>query len=98
MANLRFSEESFRELNAPDLFINLWIYNYFKEHKPCISCNTYFRFCEKILKERWCDHWGNFELVVEKIKNTDKTFININKYSSLTKWGIIDGLINKNLL
>ena len=83
--NLRFLEENFRELDAPNLFVNLWTYNCFKMHKPCIICDTYFRFCEKILKERWCDDWGNFDSVVEKIKNCDGTFININNYSKAIK-------------
>ena len=34
-ANLKFTKESFRELGVPDLFINLWAYNYFEKHKPC---------------------------------------------------------------
>ena len=33
-ANLMFSEEDFREVDAADLFINLWTYNYFKKHLP----------------------------------------------------------------
>ena len=35
---------------------------------------------------------------MEKIKKTDKNFINVNDYSAATKWGIIDELINKKLL
>ena len=97
-ANLLFSEEDFRELDAADLFINLGTYNYFKKHLPCTSCNAYSHFCEKILKERWCDEWGNFDSVMEKIKKTDKSLINVNNYSTATKWGIIDELINKKLL
>ena len=73
-ANLRFSEEDFRELDASDLFINLWTHNYYKKHKPCLACDTYSRFCKKILKERWCDDWGNFDLVVEKIKKNRSNF------------------------
>ena len=95
-ANLKFSEEDFRELDASDLFINLWTFNYYKKLEPCITCDTYSRFCKKILKERWCDDWGNFDLVVEKIKKTDQTFININYYSESNKWFIIDNLIELN--
>ena len=34
--DLKFNKQSFRELDAPDLFINLWTYNYFKKHKSCL--------------------------------------------------------------
>ena len=47
-ANLMFSEEDFREVDAADLFINLWTYNYFKKHLPCTSRDAYSHFCEKI--------------------------------------------------
>ena len=80
------------ELDAPDLFINLWSYNYYKKNKPSFACDTYSRYCEEILKEIWREEWGNFDSV-EKIKNCDQDFININNYSTATKWGILDELI-----
>ena len=91
-ANLKFTKESFRELDVPDLFINLWTYNYFEKHKPCIACDTYSRYCEEILKEIWCSDWGNFDLVVERLKKCNQAFININNYSSSAKWSILDEL------
>ena len=94
--NLKFSKESFRQHSASDNFINLWTYNYFVNHKPCITCETYSRYCEEVLKEVWCDEWGKFDFVIEKIKNCDSNFININKYSDSNKWKILDDLINKN--
>ena len=94
--NLKFSKESFREHSAPDNFINLWTYNYFVNHKPCISCDIYSRYCEEVLKEVWYNNWGKFDFVIEKIKNCDSNFININNYSELKKWKILDSLINKN--
>ena len=91
--DLKFNKQSFRELDAPNLFINLWTYNYFKKHKSRFACDTYSRYCEEILKEIWRDDF--FESVVEKSKSCNKTFINISNYSTRTKWGIIDELINK---
>ena len=90
--DLRFNKQSFRELDAPDLFVNLWSNNYCKKHKPCFACDTYSQYCEEILKEIWREEWGNFDSV-EKIKNCDQDFININNYSTATKWGILDELI-----
>ena len=94
--NLKFSKESFRQHSASNNFINLWTYNYFVDHKPCTTCETYSRYCEEVLKEVWCDEWGKFDFVIEKIKNCDSNFININKYSDSNKWKILDDLINKN--
>ena len=94
--NLRFSKQIFREESTPDNFINLWTYNYYVNHKPCIACDTYSRYCEEVLKEVWCNDWGNFDFVIEKIKNCDKNFININSCSEKNKWKILDDLIKKN--
>ena len=96
--NLKFSKESFREQSAPDNFINLWKYNYFVNHKPCIACDTYSRYCEEVLKEVRCDDWGKFDFVIEKIKKCDSDFININNYSESNKWKILDDLKIKNNL
>ena len=95
-ANLNFTKENFMELDALDLLIILWTYNHFEKQKPCLACDTYSRYCEEVLKEIWCEDWGNFDLVVERLKKFDETFININNYSECTKWGTLDKLIEIN--
>ena len=41
--------------------------------------------------------WGDFDIVIGKIKNSDTSFIDLNNYSSeRRKWGILDELIKKN--
>ena len=95
-ANLKFTKENFRELDALDLLINLWTYNHFEKHKPCLACDTYSRYCKEVLKEIWCEDRGNFDFVVERLKKFDETFININNYSECTKSGILDKLIEIN--
>ena len=70
--SLRFSKQSFREESAPDNFINLWTYNYYVNHKPCIACDKYSRYCEEVLKELWCDDRGYFDFVIEKLKTVIK--------------------------
>ena len=49
-----------------------------------------------MLGEKWQEERGDMNTVIEKLKRTDKNFININLYSDSTKWGIIDELIKKN--
>ena len=39
-ANLKFTYQDFRCMYAPDLFINIWTYNYLTDHFPCIACET----------------------------------------------------------
>ena len=95
-SDLKFNKQTFRELSAPNSFINLWNYNYFEKHKPCFTCDMYSKYCEEVLKEVWCNDWGDFDFVMEKIKNCDKGFINLNNYSKGNKWGILDELIKRN--
>ena len=95
-SDLKFNKQTFRELSAPNNFINLWNYNYFEKHKPCFTCDMYSKYCEEVLKEVWCNDWGDFDFVMEKIKNCDKGFINLNNYSKGNKWEILDELIKKN--
>ena len=94
--DLKFTKQDFRELSAPDNVLNVWIYNYFVKHKPCFTCDTYSKYCEEVLKEERRDDWGDFDFVIRKIKNCDKSFIDLNRYSEITKWGILDQLIKKN--
>ena len=47
------------------------------------------------MKEEWRDDWGDFDFVIGKTKNYDKSFIDLNRYSEITKWGILDELIKK---
>ena len=94
-SDLKFNKQTFRELSAPNNFINLWNYNYFEKHKPCFTCDMYSKYCEEVLKEVWCNDWGDFDFAMEKIKNCDKGFINLNNYSKGNKWEILDELIRK---
>lgn len=69
--NLKFAYQDFKGLEASDLFINLWTYNYLTGHLP------YSNYCQNVLKEIWCPAWGDFKTVTDKIKKCDKELINI---------------------
>ena len=94
-SDLKFNKQDFRELSATDNILNVWIYNYFVKHKPRSTCDVYSEYCEEVLKQEWCDDWGDFDFVIGKIKNCDKSFIDLNRYSEITKWGILDELIKR---
>ena len=95
-SDLKFTKQDFRELSVPDNILNVWIYNYFDKHKPCFTCDTYSKYCEEVLKEEQLDDWGDFDFVIGKIKNYDKNFVDLNRYSEITKWEILDELFKKN--
>ena len=48
------SIEDFRELDVPDLCINIWSYNSNKEHiQKCAICKSYADLSTHALKEKW---------------------------------------------
>ena len=93
---LAFGENHFELQDTPDTLINLWAYNYYPNHKHCHVCRIYSGFCKEIIKKRWDSIWGDYDEVIGKIENTDKNFINMGNNSSMTKWAILDRLIQLN--
>ena len=70
-STLKFNLNSFRELDAPDLIINVWSYSdYLKRHKNCQICEIYCEYSLKALEEKWKKEWGNFNLY--NVKNKKK--------------------------
>ena len=79
---LKFTKSDFREMDTPNLLINVWTYNYYKPHcQNCNACKIYADWNVEILAERWKEEWGNMNNAVEKLKKNDKDFVNINNYS-----------------
>ena len=79
---LKFTKNDFREMDTPNLLINVWTYNYYKPHcQNCNACKIYADWNVEILAERWKEEWGNMNNAVEKLKKNDKDFVNINNYS-----------------
>ena len=71
---LKFNSKDFEELDTPNLFINLWTYNYFDKHKPCVACDTYSDYCEKILRSSGKNNGAIVILLLTKLKNVMKSF------------------------
>ena len=87
MSRTKYTIEDFRLNDTADNLLNLWTYNYLKEHsRSCFVCKTYSNFCKMVLEEQWNPDWGDFEFVTEKIKkNTDKTLIDLSKFSLMNR-------------
>ena len=97
MASSKIRIEDFKTLDAPDKLLNIWSYNNLDgPSKKCRTCKKYSNFCEMLLREQWKPNWGDFEFIIEKIKNNDKTFIDLSEISSMNRWKIIDILVKKN--
>ena len=45
MTELKFSLDSFRQLDLPELLISIWDYAYHIKEKGCIVCQTYQSWC-----------------------------------------------------
>ena len=94
---LKFNLDTFRELCAPDLIINIWSYNSEPVHQPtCVACKTYCDYCTQALREKWEADWRDFEFAKDKFKKCDKSFIDIGQYSSANMHLINDFLKKSN--
>ena len=95
---LKFTKNDFWENDTPSLLINVWTYNYYKPHcEKCPACKIYCDWSVEILKETWKEEWGDMSTAIKKILKNDENFVNINWYSTDSKWGIIDELIIKKI-
>ena len=70
--------KDFRELDAPNLIINIWTYNDREFVLPCCTvCFIYSEWYTVTLKEKCQEEWGDFDFVVEKLKNNDRSFVDL---------------------
>ena len=67
--DLKFSLNSFRQLDLPNLLINVWDY----VDKPnCPICKQYQKWCISAAKEKWQDSSIEFDFVINFLKNKNK--------------------------
>ena len=93
-STLKFNLDSFRELDAPNLIINVWSYSDYinNKHENCEVCKTYRQYSLKALKEKWREEWGCFNYITSKISKNDRYFIDVSKYSSADRYFILEFL------
>ena len=61
IADLKLSSNSFRQLDLPNLLINIWDYAY----KPnCPICKQYRKWCITAAKEQWGNLFIDFDFVI----------------------------------
>ena len=90
---LKLNFDLMKELDAPNLIIDIWSYSdHLKKNSNCLIYEHYRFHCLELLKKKWQNEWGDFDHIMNKIKKNDKNFINIGKYSSADRHSIIDFL------
>lgn len=92
-AAVKFTQNDFRVIDTPNLIINVWTYSEnLKKNKLCGICQTYLDFCLNILEERWRKEWGDYNFVMAKLRNNDKSFIDVSSFSSADRYLIMSYL------
>ena len=65
-------------------------YNIDKKHlSQCNICQKYNQYSVQALQQKWKNSWGDFHVVVQKIQENDKNFIDAGSYSSCNRHEII---------
>ena len=95
---LKYSKKDFVECDFPDNILNLWSYHVLKEYyKKCVMCQTYSKSIVDISKDQWLPKHGDFEFVIDKIIQNDKSFYDFSKMSTSDRWTVLDILKKKNM-
>ena len=67
-SELKFSLDTFRQHNLPNLIINIWSYSNCNL-KKCLICEQYKDFCLIAAKEKWCGFYHHFDEFVKAIES-----------------------------
>ena len=67
-SELKFSLDTFRQHDLPNLIINIWSYSNCSL-KKCVICEQYKKFCLIAAKEKWCGFYHDFDEVVKAIES-----------------------------
>ena len=67
-SELKFSLDTFRQHDLPNLIINIWSYSNCNLEN-CLICEQYKKFCLIAAKEKWCRFYHDFDEVVKAIES-----------------------------
>ena len=80
--SLKFSKQSFRELELPDLLLNVWCY---ADQPNDLICVQYQQWCVEVVKGRWRSQYLDFDYAIENLGKPNKKFYNFCNISSADK-------------
>ena len=77
--DLKFSLNSFRQLDLPNLLINIWDY---ADRPDDPICKQYQKWCITAAKEQWQDTFIDFDFVITALKKQNRNWYDFGKISS----------------
>ena len=84
MTTLKFSKQTFNQLDLPNLPINIWDY----ASCGCVICSQYQKWCVEVSKTKWSPDFIDFDYVIiliTNLKRQNKNFYDFGTISSANK-------------
>ena len=73
---------SFRQLDLPDLLINVWCYTECPNSPVPKQCS---KWCVSAAKRKWSPNFIDFDFVIDNIKKRNKNWFDFGSLSNATK-------------
>ena len=67
------------ETSLVQLLKQIWNFNTHTDKHECVDCLVFENWCISYARTKWEPDFVNFEIAIRKIKETDRTFINLTK-------------------
>ena len=77
--DLKCSLNSFRQLDLPNLLINIWDY---ADRPDDPICKQYQKWCITAAKEQWQDTFVDFDFAITVLKKQNRNWYDFSKMSS----------------
>ena len=82
MVRLRYPPtEDDLNLEVQRLLRRIWNLNTFSDKRELVDCIIYEEWAIESLKKKWEDDFIDFEIVIRKVQQIDKTFIDFDEIS-----------------
>ena len=85
MAELKFSLDTFRQHDSPNLLINILDYAYHVKEKGCNVCQTYQGWCMIAAREKWSDQLIDFDFVIDNLQKQNRNWVNFDQFSTAAR-------------
>ena len=93
---MKFKFDDFKELDIPNLMINVWSYSEtIKNKKGCVVSEKYRSWCIRALHEKWLDSYIDINFVVYELISLDEKWFDCGKVSHANSLFLYKVIINK---
>ena len=90
MSEKNFSLSTFRQLDLPDLLIDVWSYSELCNTKSCSICPQYLEWSIQAAKQKWSLDFKDFNYIIDNLKKRNKNWFDVSKLSPETKDKLYD--------